>query len=161
MKVEYININELSTYPQNVKIHTAEQIEQIKKSIKDFGFNDPIAIWKDGEIIEGHGRYIAATELGMKEVPVIRLDSLTEDKKKAYALVHNKLTTDTRFDTDVLADELSQISEYDMPEYGFEIYGDFDTNEFYEDDKVAKVTEVICEKCGEHFFIDANGRVVE
>lgn len=53
MKVEYININELQTYPQNVKIHTAEQIEQIKKSIKDFGFNDPIAIWKDGEIIEG------------------------------------------------------------------------------------------------------------
>lgn len=161
MNIEYIDIRELSVYPQNAKIHTPEQVEQIKKSITDFGFNDPIAIWKNGEIIEGHGRYIAAMELGLKTVPVIRLDFLTKDKKKAYALVHNKLTTDTKFDTDALADELSKISEYNMPEYGFDPYDGFDVGTFYEDDKTIKGTEVICEKCGEHFFIDSRGKVIQ
>lgn len=161
MKVEYIKIKELSTYPQNVKIHTAEQIEQIKKSIQEFGFNDPVAIWKDGQIVEGHGRYIAAVELGLEEIPVIRLDKLTEDEKKAYALVHNKLTTDTGFDVDVLAEELAQISEYDMPEYGFELFGEFDADEFYEDSRKTKATKVICENCGESFYVDAHGNVIE
>lgn len=161
MEIEYVNIGDISTYPQNVKIHTAEQIEQIKKSINDFGFNDPVAVWKNGEIIEGHGRYIAASELGLDRIPVIRLDKLTDDKRKAYALVHNKLTTDTKFDVDLLADELSKISNYDMPEYGFEVFDDFDIDEFYEEDKTSKVREIVCDKCGESFFVDASGKVIE
>ena len=79
MKVEYIPVSELKLYEKNAKIHTDEQIEQIKKSIKEFGFNDPIAIWHENEIIEGHGRLIAAKQLGMKEVPVIRLDELSDE----------------------------------------------------------------------------------
>lgn len=161
MEIEYANIRDIFTYPQNVKIHTAEQIEQIKKSINDFGFNDPVAVWENGEIIEGHGRYIAAMELGFEKIPVIRLDKLTDDKRKAYALVHNKLTTDTKFDVDLLADELSKISNYDMPEYGFDGFDDFEIDEFYEEDKTPKVREIVCDKCGESFFVDASGKVIE
>lgn len=63
------------------------------------GFDDPIAIWKNGEIIEGHGRLIAAQQLEMKTVPIIRLDDLTDEQRRAYALIHNKLTMNSGFDS--------------------------------------------------------------
>lgn len=121
LKVEYIDINELITYANNAKIHTAEQVEQIKKSIQEFGMNDPIAIWKNNEIIEGHGRLLALKELGYETVPVIRLDSLTDEQRKAYALVHNKLTMNTGFDIDLLSMELEDINDIDMDYFGFSI----------------------------------------
>ena len=63
LKIEYINKSELRPYANNAKIHTAEQVEQIKKSIQEFGFNDPVAVWHDNEIVEGHGRLLAAMEM--------------------------------------------------------------------------------------------------
>ena len=89
LKVEYLNIDELKPYKNNAKIHTAEQIEQIKNSIQKFGMNDPIAIGKDNLIVEGHGRLIACKELNITEVPIIRLDHLTDEERKA--LVSNKV----------------------------------------------------------------------
>lgn len=155
LKIEYISIEELKTYANNAKIHTAEQIEQIKKSFQEFGFNDPIAVWKNNEIIEGHGRLIAATELGMDQVPIIRLDGLSDQERKAYMLVHNKLTMDTGFDFDIMMMELEKIS-INMEKYGFELddeefnyeienteydVGDFDDEKFtYE-----------CQHCGFKF----------
>ena len=73
LKIEHININEIKPYSKNAKKHPREQIEQIKKSIQEFGNNDPIAIWNN-EIVEGHGRYIALKELGATDIPVIKLD---------------------------------------------------------------------------------------
>ena len=64
LKIEYIKAGELKAYANNAKTHPAEQVEQIRKSIEQFGFNDPIAVWKDNEIIEGHGRLLAALEIG-------------------------------------------------------------------------------------------------
>lgn len=119
MKVEYVALDQVRAYGNNAKLHPAWQIEQIKESIKQFGFNDPIAIDSDGVIIEGHGRYIAATELGLEKVPVIRLSDLSEEKKKAYMLVHNKLTMNTGFDYDVLMLELADL-DVDMEQYGFD-----------------------------------------
>lgn len=119
LKVEYMNTADLKPYANNAKIHTAEQIEQIKKSIEEFGMNDPIAVWKNNEIIEGHGRLIACSELGINKVPVIRLDDLTDEQRRAYMLVHNQLTMNTGFDSDVLNIELDDIS-FDMSEYGFD-----------------------------------------
>lgn len=137
LTITRMNIEDIKTYPNNAKIHTAEQIEQIKRSISEFGFNDPIAIWH-GEIVEGHGRYIAAKELGFKTVDVIKLDDLTDQQRKAYALVHNKLTMNTGFDLDILEDELLTI-ETDMEVYGFdEITYDDDLNGNDESDTVAK-----------------------
>ena len=113
LKIEYISIDEIIPYQNNAKIHTKEQVEQIKASIQEFGMNDPIALWKDNIIIEGHGRLLACKELGINEVPIIRLDDLTDDERKAYTLVHNKLTMNTDFEIDILNDELEHI-EIDM-----------------------------------------------
>jgi hypothetical protein len=123
LKIEYVPTESLKTYANNAKIHTAEQIEQIKKSIREFSFNDPIAVWKDNEIIEGHGRLIAALELGIEELPIIRLDNLTDEQRKAYMLVHNKLTMNTDFDLDVLNEELESISDFEMENFGFDLTG--------------------------------------
>ena len=121
LKVEYIPISELKPYENNAKIHTPEQIEQIKESIQEFGMNDPIGIWgKDNLIVEGHGRLLACQQLGMKEVPIIRLDDLTDDQRKAYTLIHNQTTMNTGFDIDILNEELESI-DLDMSDYGFDI----------------------------------------
>lgn len=123
LKIEYLPIGKLKTYARNAKLHPAEQIEQIKKSIEEFGFNDPIAIWGDDTIIEGHGRLIAAQELGLEKIPVIRLDGLSDEQRRAYALVHNKLTMNSGFDFVLLQEELRGLDEFDMKDFGF---GDFE-----------------------------------
>jgi len=133
LKVEYVSIDDLIPYANNAKVHTAEQIEQIKCSIEEFGFNDPIAIWKNNEIIEGHGRLIAAKEMGMEEVPILRLDELSDEQRKAYMLVHNKLTMNTGFDIDILTFELDDIMDIDMEQFGFDVS--------LEDEKSAEVVE--------------------
>ena len=119
LKIEYVPIEDIKPYANNAKTHPAEQIEQIKKSIEQFGFNDPIAIWHD-EVVEGHGRLIAATEMGIDTVPIIRLDNLTDEQRRAYGLVHNKLTMNSGFNFDLLQMELENIS-FDMSEFDFEI----------------------------------------
>lgn len=121
MKIEKVNIDSIKVYPNNAKIHTAEQIEEIKKSIQEFGNNDPIAIDENGFIIEGEGRYLAQKDMGIKELEVIRLTHLSEEQKVAYMLVHNKLTMNTGFDIDLLEEELAKISNIDMSEFEFDI----------------------------------------
>lgn len=135
LKVEYIPIDDLNPYEGNAKLHPEEQIEQIKESIKQFGFEDPIGIWgKDNTIVEGHGRLVAAKELGMKEVPVIRLDDLTDEQRRAYTLVHNKLTMNSDFDTSTLDEELLRIDDIDMSDFGFDDDFDESDDEVKEDD---------------------------
>lgn len=121
LKVEYLKTESLEPYPGNAKLHPAEQVEQIKKSIVEFGFNDPVAIWKNNEIIEGHGRVIAALELGIDKIPVIRLDSLTDDERRAYMLVHNQLTMNSGFDYDLLQLELDDLQELNLSDFGLEL----------------------------------------
>lgn len=144
LKIEYLPKEELKPYANNAKVHTAQQIEQIKNSITKFGFNDPIAIWKNNEIIEGHGRLLAAMELDeIKKVPVIRLDELTDKERRAYMIAHNKITENTGFDNDVLGIELKElVGDIDFTEIGF---GDFELTMLTEDfepepydDEVAK-----------------------
>lgn len=120
LSIEYLNINELTPYENNAKIHTPEQIDEIKNSIKEFGMNDPIGVWgEENLIVEGHGRLIACKELGLKEVPVIRLDDLTDEQRRAYTLAHNQLTMSTGFDLGKLKIELDEIT-LDMSEFGFD-----------------------------------------
>lgn len=127
LKIEYVDINTIKPYKNNAKKHPKEQIEQIKKSIEEFGMDDPIGIWKD-EIVEGHGRLIACKELGHKEVPIIRLDHLTDEERKAYTLAHNKLTMNSDFDLEALDKELEDL-DIDLSKYGFEEIEDvFDTD---------------------------------
>lgn len=120
LKIETINIKDITEYEKNAKLHPQEQIDQIKKSIIEFGNNDPIAIDENNVIIEGHGRYKALKELGYNVVEVIKLTHLTEEQKKAYILAHNKLTMNTDFDIDLLNEELGSIFEIDMSDFGFD-----------------------------------------
>lgn len=89
LKIEYVAPSKLKEYKNNARQHGTVDVNAIAASITEFGFNDPIGIWQD-EIVEGHGRLLAAIQLGLKEVPVIRLDSLTDEQRRAYALAHNK-----------------------------------------------------------------------
>ena len=135
LKIEYIPIEDIKPYSNNAKTHPAEQIQQIKNSILEFGFNDPLALWHD-TIVEGHGRLLAAQELGYKELPIIRLDDLSDEQRKAYTLAHDKLTMNSDFDLDVLSAELDSITDIDMSDFGFDLdLPDFDEPaEVVEDD---------------------------
>lgn len=122
IKLEYVPVESLKPYANNARSHGEQDIKAIKASIKAFGFDDPIGVWgAENEIVEGHGRLQAAIELGMKEVPIIRLDHLTDKRRKAYALAHNKTAELSRWDTLKRDAELAELSlDIDMSQFGFE-----------------------------------------
>lgn len=129
-------IDEIMAYEGNAKEHPDWQVAQIAESIRQFGFSDPVGIWHDEQgravIVEGHGRVMAAKSLGMETVPTISLDHMTDEERRAYTLAHNKLTTNTDYDDEILAAELAGIGGIDMAAFGFDIDNDIDdgqTNE--------------------------------
>ena len=123
LEVEYEATDALVPYARNAKIHTAEQVGQIANSIREFGFNDPIAVWTnadgESEIVEGHGRVLAAKEMGMESVPVIHLDRMTDEQRRAYTHVHNQLTMTTGWDFGALDADLDEL-DFDFGEFGFD-----------------------------------------
>lgn len=124
LRHETMRVAELVPYIGNAKKHPDWQVEQIVDSIRAFGFNDPIGVWEDVAghwvIVEGHGRLLAAKRLGMEAVPVVKLDHLDDEARRAYTLVHNKLTMNTDFDVQIVGSELDAIEGFDMSEFGFE-----------------------------------------
>ena len=147
MRIEKVNINDITMYENNAKEHPEWQIEQIKKSIQEFGFNDPIAIDEKGIIIEGHGRYLALKELGYTEIEVIRLNHLSEEQKVAYSIAHNKLTMNTDFDLETLKYEINKLQneEFDLSLLGFE---NIELEEILEEEEVLELEEEAEEKSG-------------
>lgn len=134
LKVEYVNINDLKKYHKNAKKHPKEQVKRIANSIKEFGMCDPIGVWgKDNLIIEGHGRLMALKRLGYKEAPIIRLDHLSEEQRKAYTLAHNK-SAESEWDFEILADELESIINIDMMDFGFDLQMDDEEPKVIEDE---------------------------
>lgn len=122
MEIIKIPIAELTPDPQNAKDHPRRQIDQIKNSIETFGNLDPIGVWGDDNlIVEGHGRYEALKELGYNEAECIRLDWLTEEERRAYALAHNKLTMNSGFNQKMLDLNLAMVGDIEMDKFGFEI----------------------------------------
>lgn len=120
LKVEYKSVSELIPYANNAKVHGDTDTDAIMASIREFGFNNPILIWK-GIIVAGHGRLIAAKRLGMETVPTISLDHLTDEQRRAYILADNKTAELSGWDFDVLDAELKDISEIDMSAFGFDM----------------------------------------
>lgn len=121
-KIENINIQDLKVYEQNPKIHSDAQINQISNSIKEWGWTIPILIDEENVIIAGHGRYLAALNIDIKEVPCIRAVNWSEDKKRAYLIADNKLAENSSWDNGLLYTELKKISEgtFDLSLTGME-----------------------------------------
>lgn len=164
MEIIRLKLSELKPYEKNAKIHTQEQIEQIKSSIEQFGMNDPIAIWgKENLIVEGHGRLEALKQLGIDEVDCIRLDHLTDEERRAYTLAHNKLTMNTDFDYGILDEELDGILNINMEDFGFITQAiDWESVDDLSDETYDKPTHNMleCPKC-HHIDRDIHFKKVE
>ena len=113
-KIELWNLERLIPYDKNAREHSTEQVAQIAASITEFGFLNPILVDSNDGIVAGHGRLSAAKELALDVVPVVVLDHLTENQKKAYVLVDNKLAENATWNEDLLAEEIIKLNLQDF-----------------------------------------------
>ena len=113
-KIELWNLERLIPYDKNAREHSTEQVAQIAASISEFGFLNPILVDSNDGIVAGHGRLSAAKELALDVVPVVVLDHLTENQKKAYVLVDNKLAENATWNEDLLAEEIIKLNLQDF-----------------------------------------------
>lgn len=120
-KLEIWPVERLIPYANNPRTHSPEQIAQIARSIQEFGFTNPVLIDGKGGVIAGHGRLMAARELGLSTVPVVKLAHLTEAQKRAYIIADNKLALNAGWDEELLAQELQalDINGFDLELTGF------------------------------------------
>ena len=130
MKIVYKNIDELIPYENNPRLND-EAVEYVKNSIKEFGFKVPIVIDKDNVIIAGHTRIKASKELGIKDIPCIIADDLTEEQVKAFRLADNKVSEKSMWDYTKLDEELDSILDIDMSMFDFNS-SDIDWNDIEE-----------------------------
>lgn len=131
MNVVYKKLREITPYDKNAKKHDKTQIANVAESIKQYGFVQPIVIDRDGVIVIGHCRALAAKKLGMKEVPCVCVDDLTPEQVNALRLVDNK-SNESDWDFDLLKDELPELdlSDFDF-DFGLEADGeDYSPDEF-------------------------------
>ncbi|WP_334308053.1 site-specific DNA-methyltransferase [Anaerotignum sp.] len=119
--MKLLPIDELIPYANNARTHSKEQITKIRSSLREFGFVNPVLIDKDKNIIAGHGRCEAAKAEGIKEVPCVMVEHLTEAQKKAYIIADNKLALDAGWDNEILAVELESLKDlnFDVELTGF------------------------------------------
>lgn len=138
-------INELTPYERNPR-NNSKAIDAVAASIENFGFKVPIVIDKDGVIVAGHTRLAAAKKLGLKEVPCIVADDLTEEQIKAFRLADNKTAEFAEWDPELLEIELQDITEIDMSEFGFDEFKDAEDvdPEIIEDDIPDVPEEPVC-----------------
>lgn len=120
IEIKYKNIKELKPYKKNAKKHPKEQVERIANSIKEFGFTQPVIVDKDNCVVAGHGRILGAKKAGIKNIPTVCLEDLTEEQIKAYRLVDNK-TNESDWDFSLLDEELGILAQdIDMELFGFD-----------------------------------------
>lgn len=123
MQIETVAVDRLIPYARNSRTHSEAQVAQIAASIREFGFTNPVLIDGDGGIIAGHGRVMGARQLGLAEVPCIRLGHLSEAQRRAYVIADNQIALNSGWDDELLAEELSALigMEYDTGLLGFDI----------------------------------------
>lgn len=148
MQVQSMKIDEVKPYPNNPR-NNDDGVEAVANSIREFGWQQPIVVDKDNVIIVGHTRYKAARKLGMKEVPVVVANNLTPEQVKAYRLADNKTGELTDWDMSLLDDELGDIADIDMSDFGFNLDLDDDEVEVQEDDFDEEVPEEPKSKLGQ------------
>lgn len=113
LTITQLPISKIQLPARQLKEHPERQIAQIADSIRTYGFNDPIAVDENNEVIEGVGRVLAARKLKMKTVPAIRLEHLSEAQKRAYRIAHNKIAQNTGFDLEALRLEFEELCRLD------------------------------------------------
>ena len=146
MKVANRNFAELTPYAGNAKKHDSTQIANVAESIKQFGFVQPIVIDRDGVIVIGHCRALAAKKLGMKEVPCVCVDDLTPEQVNALRIVDNK-SNESPWDFDILPDELADL---DLSGFNFDFGFDAAEEDFDEsnlDEVVSKTNVIVSINC--------------
>ena len=153
-RYEDVEIEKLKPYKNNARTHSDEQIEKIAKSMKEFGFINPILVDGNLNVIAGHGRILGAKKLGMKEVPCLFIEDLTEEQKRAYIIADNRLAEDAGWDKELLKIELEDLKNmnFDITLTGFELEDfDFsmDETEVIEDEFDETVPEEPTSKKGE------------
>lgn len=161
LKIEYRKVSELLPYARNARTHSDAQVSQLAASIKEFGFNNPVAIDADGMILCGHGRVMAAQKLGLTEVPTVCLSHLSSTQKKAYILADNKLALNAGWDNDMLKVELEDLkfSNFDLDLVGFsteeldEIMNQDEEPEVEDDDYTVAVPQEPKAKLGEIYIL--------
>ena len=121
-QLEHLPTTSLTPYAANSRTHSPAQIAQIAASIKEFGFTNPVLIDAQGGIIAGHGRVMAAVQLGLQTVPCLRLSHLSDTQKRAYIIADNKLAENAGWDEAVLAAELQDLqgTDFDLDLLGFD-----------------------------------------
>lgn len=124
-RLEKVNVDRLVPYARNARTHSKEQILQLRSSLREFGFVNPVIVDRDLNIIAGHGRVMAAKEEGITEVPCVFAEHLTEAQKKAYILADNRIALNAGWDDELLALELGELKDLD---FDLELTG-FDTKE--------------------------------
>lgn len=161
LELVWLSPQELTVYEHNTRKHTPKDIEQIKASIIADGFNDPIGIWGEKNIIvEGHGRQIAAIEMGLEKVPCIRLDHMTDTQRRDYAIRHNRTAELSEWDFGKLEEEIArlEIEGVDLSGLEFELDSmkeatDYEntSKEYGEEDFSDDKFECECPRCGFKF----------
>lgn len=153
-RYEDVEIEKLKPYKNNARTHSDEQIEKIAKSMKEFGFINPVLVDGNLNVIAGHGRILGAKKLGMKEVPCLFIENLTEEQKRAYIIADNRLAEDAGWDKELLKIELEDLKNmnFDITLTGFELEDfDFsmDETEVIEDEFDETIPEEPTSKKGE------------
>lgn len=150
MEIKMIKVDDLKPYENNPRFND-EAVEYVAKSIKEFGFKVPIVVDKNGVIVAGHTRYKASLELGLKEVPCIVADDLTDEQIKAFRLADNKVGELAGWNYDLLNIELDDIQELDMEDFGFLKQEEVNLDDFFEEKEQTgeeKKNTLTCPYCG-------------
>lgn len=139
MQYYLADVSELIPYVRNARTHSEAQVVQIAASIREFGFLSPILVAEDNTILAGHGRLAAALKLGLKKVPCVKENHLTETQKRAYIIADNKLSLNAGWDSELLAVELSELegADFNLDLLGFdeaELSSIFDADKDVSDD---------------------------
>ena len=156
LEIVYLSPHDLKPYEGNTRKHNPEDIDGIKKSIMDVGFADPIGIWgKDNLIVEGHGRQLAAIELGLEKVPCIRLDEMTDEQRREYAIRHNRSAEMSAWDLGKLEEELARldIEGVDMSDLKFSHIDETALDDLFAPAEAhgKEPKRIQCPHCGEWF----------
>ena len=114
LSVKLVTLQDLVPYALNARVHTDEQVDQIGRSMQEFGFTNPVLVDKNNVLIAGHGRVLAAERIGLKLIPAIQLEGLTPDQVRAYRLADNKICDNAGWDEDLLRVELEYLTSTEI-----------------------------------------------